>query len=238
MQLKSFDGVDCDRNDGYGDENSQETQRLTHSDTASAGLPFGTPSSELVPSGQWRDGFRDIFRYGVCHASCFTSCCCVPVAAGQVITRLGLSWYGKAGTSSSAEGSAFRKLATMFAYFILMRVLFIIVIACLDPNIELERDEWVQPPTAYYIFAILDEALSWTYIVFVVVLLWNIRNHIRQRYAIPATSHNVCEDVCCSLWCPCLVVAQMLRHTTDYNKCTARYCSDTGLSPHVFDPEV
>jgi hypothetical protein len=29
-----------------------------------------------IPVGHWRDGLFDIFHYGVCHPSCWTSCCC------------------------------------------------------------------------------------------------------------------------------------------------------------------
>jgi hypothetical protein len=32
--------------------------------------------SVSIPVGHWRDGLFDIFHYGACHPSCWTSCCC------------------------------------------------------------------------------------------------------------------------------------------------------------------
>jgi hypothetical protein len=29
-----------------------------------------------IPVGHWRDGLFDIIHYGVCHPSCWISCCC------------------------------------------------------------------------------------------------------------------------------------------------------------------
>ena len=34
-------------------------------------------------------------------------------------------------------------------------------------------------------------------------------------------------------WCSCCTVAQMARHTADYETYAARCCSDTGLPPNV-----
>jgi hypothetical protein len=31
-----------------------------------------------VPVGHWKDGFWDLFQYGYCHVTVWTSCCCVP----------------------------------------------------------------------------------------------------------------------------------------------------------------
>ena len=39
-----------------------------------------------------------------------------------------------------------------------------------------------------------------------------------------------CEDCCCSFWCHCCTIAQMMRHTADYDKYDAQCCNDTGFA--------
>ena len=61
------------------------------------------------------------------------------------------------------------------------------------------------------------------------------RAHVRSKYAIPESDScpTGCEDMCCSLVCPCFTVGQLLRHTTDYDTYEAKCCSSTGLPKHV-----
>jgi hypothetical protein len=160
------------------------------------------------------------------------SCCCVPIAAGQVISRLGLTWMGRPGSIQAVTG-AFRKLLYLTASYWLTRVFLFLIIAILDPNVD--SREWVEPPSAYYFFVVVDDTLSYSYLVFVVILLRNLRSAVRSKYAIPE-AHSCptgCEDTCCSLFCPCLVVSQMMRHTADYDSHGGRCCTETGLPSHA-----
>ena len=38
------------------------------------------------------------------------------------------------------------------------------------------------------------------------------------------------EDVCCAMWCQCCIVAQMARHTVDYEERNAVCCNGTGVN--------
>jgi len=57
-------------------------------------------------------------------------------------------------------------------------------------------------------------------------LLFQLRQSVREKYAIPGT---VLEDGFWSFCCPCLVAGQMLRHTTDYNVYPSQLMTATGL---------
>jgi Cys-rich protein (TIGR01571 family) len=144
------------------------------------------------------------------------SVCCIPVAAGQVISRLGLTWIGRPGTIQATTG-AFRKLLYLAFSYWFTRIFLLLVIAILDPNVA------------------VDDLLAYMYLAFTVILLKNLRSQVRSKYAIPETDScpTGCEDTCCSLFCPCLVVSQMMRHTADYDSYGGRCCTDTGLPKHA-----
>jgi Cys-rich protein (TIGR01571 family) len=59
--------------------------------------------------------------------------------------------------------------------------------------------------------------------------VFRTRKRIRKTYHIPETSCEGCEDLLVSVWCTPLALAQMGRHTADYEKYRAFWCSDTGL---------
>jgi hypothetical protein len=165
------------------------------------------------------------------------------------MTRLGgnFSMYGRpasvtlsSSSTTSTRTSLYQKIYYYFTIFWILRVVLLMMIALVDPNIERERTEWIEPPATYYFFAIIDEVLAYGYFAYTVLLLWNLRSHVRSRYSIPQgdTCPAGCDDVCCSLWCPCFVVSQMLRHTTDYERHSARCCSANGVAPssnHVME---
>jgi Cys-rich protein (TIGR01571 family) len=185
-----------------------------------------------VPVGHWKDGLGDIFRYGYFHCATLNSLCCVPIAAGQVISRLNLTWMGRPGTIHTTAG-AFRKLMYMAFSFWFTRIFLLLVIAILDPNVD--SAEWQDPPPIYYFFVAVDDLLAYMYLAFTVILLKNLRSQVRSKYAIPETDScpTGCEDTCCSLFCPCLVVSQMMRHTADYDAYGGRCCTETGLPNHA-----
>jgi hypothetical protein len=176
----------------------------------------------------------DIFRHGVCHCSVWSSCCCSLLAGGQVISRLNLTWYGRPG--GSAAKKPFRTLLklTIFIYF--FRTLFFSIVCLLDPNWGISsRSEWVHEPGYwYYFFALADDILAYGFILFVAIVLTSIRSYIRHKYSIQqGRCPRICvpvSDCCLSLWCPCLVASQHLRHTGNYETSSARCCSSNGLA--------
>lgn len=153
----------------------------------------------------------------------------MPIAGAQVATRLQLDWLGQVPTSTSLATVAFSRVFTLVVSFWVTRVLLFIIIALLDPNIDSEH--WVEPSSAYYFFCAVDDLLALVYFGFAVVLLRNLRMHVRSKYAIPEANQcpTGCEDTCCSLFCSCFVAAQMLRHTADYDHYGGRCCTRNGL---------
>ena len=86
--------------------------------------------------------------------------------------------------------------------------------------------------TGFYAARGAEIALGWAFYIFLFVLMCKTRVYIRNKYNI-RNKHcqGSCEDVCCVFWCGCCTVAQMARHTADYETYAARCCSETGL-PH------
>jgi hypothetical protein len=59
------------------------------------------------------------------------------------------------------------------------------------------------------------------------------RKTIRTEYAIPELRCHRHEDCCLAVFCTCCTIAQMGRHTADYETYQAYCCTDTGLANHV-----
>jgi hypothetical protein len=163
------------------------------------------------------------------------------VAAGQIISRLQLTSLGRPTNSVAEATGAYRQLLLMVCSYWMTRAFFFFLIANLDPNAKFDgshpdHTHYEEPPNAYYFFCALDDLLWYSYAAFSVYLLRNVRSHLRAKYAIPKADmcpSGGCEDLCCSLVCPCFTASQMLRHTTDYDAYSAQCCSNTGLGAHV-----
>lgn len=175
----------------------------------------------------------DCTKHGICHTSVWNSCCCTLLGAAQTSSRLALTYMGKPSTgfttSATAAMGAFKQMIMIVVSYWSTRAFMLLLIAMADPNVGSEH--YQEPPPVYYFFCAVDDLIFYAYIIFTVVILTNIRKHIRSKYSIPET---ICvgsglEDCFCSCWCPCLVVSQMMRHTADYKSYPGRCCTDTGL---------
>mmetsp|Transcript_210 Transcript_210/g.272 ORF Transcript_210/g.272 Transcript_210/m.272 type:complete len:266 (+) Transcript_210:59-856(+) len=189
------------------------------------------PQRINIPVGAWRDDFWDLCNYGGLHPSVLWSCCCVPIAVGQVATRLNLTWLGMSGATVSESTVTFRKLFYLVWIYWAIRAFILYLVYLVDPNVD--SDEYVRPSQAYFTVCAIDDVFSYGYLIFSVIILRNTRKQVRSRYAIPEgdVCPAGCEDTCCSLWCPCFVAAQLMRHTTDYGAYPGRCCTETGLPP-------
>lgn len=105
----------------------------------------------------------------------------------------------------------------------------------LDPVFALARFNNDSPPYLFLFGAYCYDMLRFTFGSSTMVVLRNIRSYVRQKYGIPADSGCPApvEDCGCSVLCPCLVAAQLLRHTGDYERYPARCCSSNGLPEHI-----
>lgn len=92
--------------------------------------------------------------------------------------------------------------------------------------VEQAHNEWtnVSPPRREYYYIVIAGFLLG---LFFLIALIRTRQAVRDHYSIPG---GCCEDVVCSTCCGCCVIAQMARHTGDYENNEAVCCSDRGLS--------
>jgi Cys-rich protein (TIGR01571 family) len=187
------------------------------------------PPAIEIPVGQWRDSVCDLFHYGYCHGSVWTSICCLPLATGQIISRLHLTICGKPGIALIRSRSLiFLSIVIAVVTFLVVRVFLFLLITLHDPNVMNESSiDWIEPSKTYYILCAIDDCLGLIGTALVIYQIYRVRLHVRTRYAIPG---NAAGDLTCSMCCPTLVAAQLLRHTTDYEQYPSMCClSATGI---------
>lgn len=129
-----------------------------------------------------------------------------------------LTWNGTDGNTSQTTGA--------------IQTIFFVVISYWAIHLSLsfalgffEEDE-----APFVIIDNLDNSLHLCFFLLTFYVLRRARRTVREKYGIPASGR---EDACCSLFCPCFVSAQMLRHTTDYDTYPATCCTETGLPAHA-----
>lgn len=151
----------------------EKGQKFTISLSADDPAAFGgTPAVQKmnVPVGHWKDGLWDCCQYGICDAHLCISFWCHALAAGQVISRLQLSWLGKATNSPAQKASAFTTLFTIsMVYFATKIFLFLIISSMMPGDIKEPTPDSVQP------FAILNDLVNYAYYFFSVVVIYNLR---------------------------------------------------------------
>lgn len=178
-----------------------------------------------VPVGHWKDGLCDCFRFGVIHPALWNACCCPLVLTGQVMHRLKLTWLG-------SEGSIAQTTAT-FRILLMITIIYKTVDQILKWLPFAFLDEYRQPTGTYYAVAYSRPVLMIVFAIFTMILVYRTRKHIREKYSIPEQNCKGCEDCCCAYFCTCCTVAQMARHTADYETYAGLCCSETGMPPHA-----
>lgn len=156
------------------------------------------------------------------------------MAAGQVIRRLKLNALGRPGPVSQTEIAFKIILLVVTVYMTIYIGLYFVLLYLSPPGLG---DPTYPGPVAfsdsYMLVAWIRSIWHYIYVIVLTVVLFNLRGYVRRRYAIPGSET---MDCCCSFWCPCLVVTQLMRHTTDYEMYPSFCCSETGLPPHA--PEI
>jgi Cys-rich protein (TIGR01571 family) len=152
---------------------------------------------------------------------------CNTVAAGQVIARLKFTVWGKPGSPAESAG-AFRKIMIFTVAYTFISFLIFVV--------EVANASMVDEPTPF-IFAlmVIRRLMHYVFLALLVFITWNLRANVRSKYAIPEdeSCNTGCEDLLCAVCCNHLSIAQLLRHTTDYETYNATCCTETGVPPHV-----
>lgn len=196
--------------------------------------------------------------YGICHPVLWNSYCCPlgtylqffnlndvilliiltisssTALAGQVMSRLKLTWTANEGTSAQALATFRILLGISIAFVVADNILFLYPLYFhempKDPYNKYENEQYVE-----YVmrFGFCRMVLRVIFNLFAVYVVWKTRAYIREKYSIPARCCGECEDCCCSFWCTCCTIGQMARHTADYETYAAICCNDTGLPSHV-----
>lgn len=144
------------------------------------------------------------------------------VAAGQVISRLKFTMWGNPGTTAETAG-AFQTMVAITAAYFLIAISIGTICAPFDPDY----------PPFVLVLLIIRSCMGYAFLLYLIIVLWNLRSQIRTKYAIPESCNTGCDDLLCAVFCSHCTVAQMLRHTTDYDTYNASCCSVTGVPPHV-----
>lgn len=164
-----------------------------------------------APIGRWRTNvcsFCDVFT----QSTFWMGFCCTPVLIAQLITRLGLTWNGRSGSSEQEISLSFNRI--VLSMMITLAV-------------------WKIPIVG-------DFALLCFYLLIVVHVGSHVRHFMRQKYKIPSRFPTRLgkrmEDGCCMLFCGCCSAIQMARHTHDDKEYPGHGCTTTGLgldAPHI-----
>lgn len=149
------------------------------------------------------------------------------VLIGQVLQRLKLTWLANEGSNAAQSRATFRIcLSISLVYFALNYILSYHTMSSFfaydAQGLEADSD-----------WSVLNWWLGLGVGLFAVVLVAKARRHVRGRYGIPERRCRGYEDLCCSLWCNCCVVAQLARHTADYDTYAGLCCSETGVPQHA-----
>jgi Cys-rich protein (TIGR01571 family) len=135
--------------------------------------------------------------------------------------------WGKPGSPAESAG-AFQKIVTFtVAYTCIAFLIFVI---------ELFNASVVVEPTPFiFTLLVIRRLFHYVFLVLLIYIIWNLRANVRSKYAIPEdeSCNTGCEDLLCAVCCSHLSVAQMLRHTTDYETYNANCCTETGVPPNV-----
>lgn len=134
----------------------------------------------------------------------------------QVMTRMNLTWLGEPGPRAATQNTFKVVIILLLSYWVYSTTL---EIASLD----------YRPDNAPLYMMIMKAVGSILWIIWTTYSLCRTRQSIREQYSIPEQRCPGCEDFCCSFFCTCCTLAQMARHTGEYETYPGKCCTSTGL---------
>jgi hypothetical protein len=148
------------------------------------------------------------------------------VSLAQVMARLQLDTAGNKTTSlrSRVNFTLVRIFPAVLALF--HGVLFFLMYRAF--HLHLNSQLWV------FIYSLIPILVADLFMFgYFVYLTAKVRRLVRQEYNIEENDCLGYHDEILSFFCTPLVVAQMGRHTADYDTYVGAYCTKTGLSDHI-----
>jgi len=191
----------------------------------SQGQTFQCPMKEVektefdIPERHWRDGICDLFSEGICHPFLCNALFCPLIAVGQVATRLQLNWCGQSGNKVDAYAVQNNMLA-MVVFWVVLNVI----------AIHYMLVQWVRGWFDYSDATPIIAINVFIYLLTVIVVT-NTRKQVREKCEISDDCPG--EDFCKTITCMPCTIAQMGRHTADYDSFPGYCCSKTGLPENV-----
>ena len=138
------------------------------------------------------------------------------VLMAQVMTRMQLTWLGEPGPYISTKNTFKVVIVIIVAYFVYATAF------------EFATAHYEVGYVPVYM-VVLKMAGSVLFSLWALYSLCRTRESTRARYSIEEEHCRGCEDLCCSFWCSCCTVAQLARHTGEYETYPGVCCSETGL---------
>jgi hypothetical protein len=206
-----------------------------------------------APTGRWRDGIFDCFRFGVCHPMLLNSFFCplrkfwlcdrscavcllfekvfVPyifrvVGLSQVMTRMGVDYLGLPGKDVPEDGLYSTRGTTL-----MILCLWLTLNAIFAGVYSIKKNTSTPVSPGDIISFIIINLGMYIYLIYVTS---NTRAVLRQRYRIrDFCFRGKMEDLVCATACTPCVVSQMGRHTVSYIEHRGICCSDNGLEAGV-----
>jgi len=194
---------------------------VNEGDTFLAPVPDGIDIPRIkAPTGQWKDSLFSFFSAGFCSPHLWCALCCTQIALGQVMTRMQLTWIGEPGPWMTTRTTFKVVVWLVISYTIYESALQLAEIA------EEESNPYSNVSPFLPIFKTLGNVLFWFWFLYA---LCKTRESVRARYSIPEQNCEGCEDLVCATFCSCCSIAQMARHTGDFDNYPSSCCTDTGL---------
>lgn len=138
------------------------------------------------------------------------------VANAQIMTRMRLTWLAHPGNEAQVLNT--------------FKIILVLVLSALGIDSMLTGIGFA---IGWKIPTFVGGTICLGCMLFMLYLVIVTRRHVRHKYEITEDRCNGCEDCCCSFWCGCCTVAQMMRHTADYQSYRGSCCTTTGLPDHA-----
>ena len=133
----------------------------------------------------------------------------------QIMSRLHLTWLGEPGPLVSTKNTFKVVVTLVVAYSVFSTTLELV---------SMGYTAATMPPLFYFLKAIG----GFLFMTWSIYSLCRTRQSVRRQYSIPEKQCVGCEDLCCTLFCTCCSLAQMARHTGEYETYPGVCFSRTG----------
>lgn len=175
-----------------------------------------------IPVGAWKDGIGGICSLGCCHPTAWHAVFCPLLLLSQVQTRLELDFLGRPRFGNASMSNRLLMWTVVCFWITVDAVLFTACNIKWSQGLELTWADWCAVGMVNLFM-----------VGFVIFVTQSTRSFLREKYMIREERCLDLEDLCCAVTCLPCAVAQMARHTANYNTYEAVCCSKTGLPDGV-----